>query len=183
MSLLARPRSVFFRKCRSVIPRPLKVAARYDTSSSPGRTTWIERTRGFCAEIARTFGPSAVAMGSLRRGSRRTSSPHECKLEERGHHDIGERERQEQLPAEVHQLVSAEARQRPADQQLEPAEERITLPVKVANWIRTTLQCGKRSAEPCITLWPLTIDHLAAPAELTNRALRPEKTSFCSARC
>src|SRR5437867_10963273 len=49
-------------------------------------------------------------------------------LGEQDHHarkdDVGERERQQHLPAEAHELVVAEARQRPADEDLQPAEEK-----------------------------------------------------------
>src|SRR5690349_14958694 len=41
-----------------------------------------------------------------------------------GHQHVGQRQRQQKLPAEVHHLVVAVAGQRPADQDLEHAQEK-----------------------------------------------------------
>ena len=64
-----------------------------------------------------------VVLERRRRGRRTSLTSHEHELDQRGHHDVRERERQQQLPAEVHQLIGAEPRQRPAQHQLEPAQQ------------------------------------------------------------
>src|SRR6185369_2249956 len=88
----------FFMKWRKVTPSPSAIAGTNNCwLKLPGRLT--------------TLTPMAIALAPLR-----------PKNDERRRDHVDDRDRQQALPAEPHQLVGAEARQRPANQQLEHAE-------------------------------------------------------------
>src|SRR5262249_46449592 len=88
----------FLKKCRNVTPRPSAIAGRNICwPRLPGRLT--------------TLTPTAMASAPLR-----------PEYDQRRHHDVGNRDRQQTLPAEPQQLIRPEARQRPPDQELEHAE-------------------------------------------------------------
>src|SRR5215510_2254572 len=92
----------FFTKCRNVTPRPSAIAGRNICwLKLPGRLT--------------TFTPMAIR---VLLPAPRLNQQHD----QRRDHHVGDREREQPLPAEAQQLVGTEARQRPADQELEHAE-------------------------------------------------------------
>src|SRR5262245_4783493 len=92
----------FFTKCRNVTPRPSAIAGRNICwLRLPGRLT--------------TFTPMAIRV--LLAAPRLNEQQ-----DQRRDHDVGDRDREKALPAEAEQLIRAEARQRPPDQELEHAE-------------------------------------------------------------
>src|SRR4051812_20360762 len=97
----------FFTKWRKVTPSPSAIAGRY--------ICWLK-----LPGLVTTLTPTAMFFYLL---VTRTRSAHLSPEDDRGRGDhVRDRDGQQALPAELHQLVRAEARQRPADEQLERAE-------------------------------------------------------------
>src|SRR6266404_1917641 len=100
----------FDAKWRKVTPRPSAIAGRYICCAKlPGRLTTLTVTVPL---------PSA-AMGSLLLAKLFGLRPQD---DERRRNDVRDRHWQQALPAEPHELIRAEARQRPPDEELERAE-------------------------------------------------------------
>src|SRR3569832_1082200 len=106
---LRRPTTLptkFFTKCLKVTPMPSAMAGRYICwLRLPGRVTTL-------TPMAMTF--------SLYFSEGLQLCPED---DDRGADHARDRQRQQALPAQLHQLIGAEAGQRPADQQLEGAED------------------------------------------------------------
>src|SRR5438552_466360 len=96
ISVFSRLLKVFLKKWRIVIARPLTISGTYA-----------------CSAKVRLGRETSLAMDEL--------LPEQNA--EAGEQDVGQRERKQELPAELHDLVVAEARQRPADHELQPDED------------------------------------------------------------